>query len=63
MCAWLHDSEIKVRPQEDPTGVKRKMEDFNDDSNANEPRKNCRKNLAIKQSKAKKETEIGGTES
>lgn len=32
VCAWLHDTDIKVWPQEDPTGVKRKMEDSNDES-------------------------------
>lgn len=38
ICAWLHDSKIRMRPEEDPLGVKRGMED-SDKGDADEPRK------------------------
>lgn len=43
VCAWLHDSEVKVRPQGDPIGVKRKMLDLGNKSDADEgPNKKIR---------------------
>lgn len=45
VCAWLHDSEIKVRPQKDPIGIKRKMEDFDDDNDDARQQKKLKKEI------------------
>lgn len=48
VCAWLHDLEIKARPKEDPTGVKRKMEDSENESDAKGPSKKLKKEVSNK---------------